>query len=201
MKRLLLASTILLCISSSCDNSRARNNKKQDVPKALEDKSDTYRLDYRRGMDDLVEGLYKELVAKDPELKELENKIGSLNDSRNDSTETFQTFNSKNKLYYNGANRHVEQMTDSLLKLKLKNMITASMNKYQSLVSQHNAILDSIEVKNATLNDLHTILKITRTLPLIETYQSDNLPSTKPLKGYARQWDDAMRLADTLTKK
>jgi hypothetical protein len=35
-------------------------------------------------------------------------------------------------------------------------------------------------------------------LPLIEKYQKDNLPSTKPLKGFIKQQDQTISQADTL---
>lgn len=196
MKALIIISIYSLCIFTSCDNSSTRDNQKQELPKVLEDKSASYSLEDKRGHEDLVESLYKELVDKTPELKELENKIDNLNNSQSDTTEAFNKFNGKNQSYYNSANRHADYLNDTLLKVKIKNMIAASLDKYKSSVSRHNAILDSIEVKNATLNDLHTILKITRTLPLIETYQRDNLPSTKPLEDFAKQVDGAINLAD-----
>jgi len=201
MKRLLLTSAIILWTFSSCDDSRARDNQKPETPKALEDKTSSYSLDYKRSYEDLVESLYKELVSKDAALKELENKIDNLRDSRSDSTDSFSKFNGKSQSYYNAANNHADQMTDTLLKVKVKNMIAESLARYKSSVSQQNRLLDSIEVKNAALHDLHTILKVTKTLPLIEAYQKNNMPTTKPLEEYLKQQEEVIRFADTLSRK
>jgi hypothetical protein len=201
MKALLFSLVSVLCILTSCDNSGARDNQKQELPKALEDKSSSYSLDYKRGHEDLVESLYKELAGKHSELKELENRLENLNESSSDSAATFTEFDSKNQSYYKAANRHIEYVNDSLLKHRLTNLINASLAKYNSSISPHTRLLDAIEVKHATLNDLHTILKITKTLPLIEKYQKDNMPSAKPLEGYVKTLDETIRFADTLTKK
>jgi hypothetical protein len=83
----------------------------------------------------------------------------------------------------------------------MKKLITLSFTKYDASISRHNNILNSIETKNLTLNDLHTVLKISRTLPIIEKYQRDNLPTTKSLEGFSKQLDEAIKYADTLTRK
>ena len=75
------------------------------------------------------------------------------------------------------------------------------MANYNSSTSRHNDLLKSIETKNMTLSDLHIILKIAWTLPVIEKFQRDNLPSTKSLDGYLKQLDGTIKYADTLSKK
>lgn len=201
MKTLLYIFAFTLLTFISCDNSQANSNRKQETPKALEDKSASFESGYKRGYDDLVERLYKEVVDKTPELKELESKIDNLNENQGDSAESFSTFNEKSRAYYNAVDRHVNSMKDSLLKVKMRNVIASSLTKYNSSISLHNTILNSIEEKRTTIADLHTILKITKTLPLIEQYQSDNLPSTKSLESFSKQQDQIIKLADRLTKK
>ena len=84
---------------------------------------------------------------------------------------------------------------------KIKALITSSLNKYNSAITKHNELLKTIQAKDLTITDLHTILKITRTLPLIEKYQTDNLPSTKSLEGFINRQNEAIKLADSLSKK
>ncbi|GAB2670787.1 hypothetical protein GCM10027036_25140 [Flavihumibacter cheonanensis] len=52
-----------------------------------------------------------------------------------------------------------------------------------------------------TISDLHNVLKIIRTLPLIDKYQNDNIPNTKSLEDYLKKQDKVITIADTLTKK
>jgi len=52
-----------------------------------------------------------------------------------------------------------------------------------------------------TLDDLHEMLIITTTLPLIEKYQNDNLPTTKSIDGYSKQLDRVVHIENSLLQK
>jgi phosphoenolpyruvate carboxylase len=201
MKKQIIIAAVILAALTSCSNSRKQDNSEQEIPKALEDKSSSFTIASKRGPDDLVESLYNELVDKTPELKKLEDKIDDLNKSKNDSTELFDKYNEKNQSYYSAANRHLERITDSLLRDKMKVLIANNLSKYNSIISRHGDLLKSIDTKSLTLNDLHAILKITRTVPLIEKYQKDKLPSAKSLEGFSKQLDETINYTDTLIKK
>jgi hypothetical protein len=184
----------------SCDNSRTEDQSKNETPKALEDKSSSDVIVSKRGYEDLIESLYKELADKTPDLEELEMQIDKLADSKSDSLEQFNKYDDKNKSYYQSAENRIEQIKDSVIKEKMKLLIHTSLTKYGSLISKHNDILNSIDKQTIRLNDLHLILKITRTLPLIEKYQKDDLPITKPLEEYSKQLNKTVQYADSLTK-
>jgi hypothetical protein len=202
MRKQISISIFILLVLTSCNSSRKQENPEQETPKALEDKSaSSFEIVSKRGPDDLIESLYNELADKTPELKKLEDKIDDLNKSKPDSTELFDKYNEKNQSYYNAANSHVERITDSLLRDKMKILIANSLAKYNSLISTHTGLLKSIDTKGLTLNDLHTILKITRTVPLIEKYQKDKLPSSKSLEGFSKRLEEAINFTDTLIKK
>ena len=201
MKIQIVLSTLIVLTLASCNNSPTQNNQKQETPKALEDKSYSLEIASKRDYDDLVESLYKELVDKTPELKQLEDRIDELTKTKYDSTELFDKYNAKNQSYYNAASGHIEQIKDSLLKDKIKVLLANSLATYNSSISRHRDLLKSIEAKNLTLNDPHTTLKITRTLPLIEKYQKNSLPAIKPLEGFSKQLDETIKCADTLSKK
>jgi hypothetical protein len=186
---------------ASCNNNRTQDKPKQETPKALEDKSSSYEIVSKRSYDDLVESLYKELVSKDIDLKKLEDKIDELNKSKSDTTELFDKFNGKNQSYFSSADRHVSEIKDSLVRNKIKNLVALQLTKYNSKIARHNELLKVIETKQMTISDLHNVLKIVRTLPLIDKYQKDNLPSTNSFEGYIKQQEDAIKLADTLSKK
>ena len=194
-------STILVLTFTSCDNTRTQDKPKQETPKALEDKSSSYELVSKRGYDDLVESLYNELVTKDIDLKKLEDKIDELNKSKNDTTELFDKYNGKNQSYFSSADRHVVDIKDSLLRNKMRIIVTNQLSKYNSRIGKHNELLKIIDAKQMTISDLHNVLKIVRTLPLIDKYQKDNLTDTKSFEGYIKQQEKAIQLVDTLSKK
>ena len=201
MKTTIIKATLLFLTLVSCDNPRTRDREKQETPKALEDKSSSLDISIKRSDGDIVETLYTELTDKTPELKQLENKIEDLSKSETDSAKSFDNYNLKNQSYYNSTNRYIEQIKDSLLRGKIKALIANSLKNYNSSTSQHNVLLKSIETKNLTLSDLHTILKITKTLPIIEKFQKENLPTTKSLNGYLRQLERTIKYADTLSNQ
>jgi hypothetical protein len=201
MKILQIIPALILLAIISCKSPRIQERQQQETPKALEDKGISSDLISKRGSGDLVENLYQELEEKSPELKELENKLEYLSKTEPDSVETFDKYNGKNKSYYASAESHLTQIGDSVLREKMKKLIANSLTKYSSAVSRHNDLLKTIRENNLTLADLHIVLKITRTLPLIEKYQRDNLPAAKSLEDFSKQLDQTIMYLDTLTKK
>jgi len=202
MKKRILISTVILMTLVSCDNSRIKENQeqKQETPKALQEEK-SYDIVSKRGYDDMIESLYKELAGKTPELKDLETKLESLSASKSDSTEQYDKYNGKNQSYYSSADNHFKQINDSTLRKKMKALISSSLTKYNSKVYRHTELLKSIDKKTMTLDDLHEMLIITTTLPLIEKYQNDNLPTTKSINGYSNQLDKVLRLENILLEK
>jgi len=133
--------------------------------------------------------------------KKLESKIDELNKRKNDTTSLFDKFNEKNQSYFSSADRHISEIKDSLLRDKMKVLITNNLTKYNSSTASHKELLKIVEAKNLTISDLHQSLKIITTLPLIEKYQHNNLPNIKSLEGYLKRQEETIKLADTLTKK
>jgi len=199
MKKLILISTVILLTFVSCDNARIKENQKQnqETLKALQ-KEKPIDIVSKRGYDDIIESLYKELVDKNPELKDLETRLDALAANKSDSTEQFNEYNGKNYSYYNSADNHLKQINDSTLRKKMKTLISSSLTKYNSKIYRHTELLKSIDKKTMTLDDLHEMLMITTTLPLIEKYQNNNLPTTKSINGYLKQLDKAIQIENSL---
>ena len=197
MKKLisiLLIATLIACTSKNRENNAAQ------TPKALQDESSLIKSYSSGRYDDLVESLYTELVKNNADLKLLEEKINELNTSKNDSTELLNRFVQKNMLYFSSANAHIAQIKDSLMRQKMKSLITKDSVAFNSSVIQHYQLQNLIEAKNVQLADLHTILKIVKTLPLMEKYQKENIPGFKSLQGFIHKQNEAIKLADTLIK-
>ncbi|MFN8255710.1 MAG: hypothetical protein U0W24_08485 [Bacteroidales bacterium] len=202
MTKLIFITTLILQTVVSCNNDRIKDNQeqKQETPKALQEEK-SYEIISKRGYDDIIESLYKELVDKTPELKDLETKLDDLSASKSDSTEQFDNYNRKNRSYYSSADYHLDKINDSILRKKMKALISLSLTNYNSKVYQHTEILKSIEKKTLTLYDLHEMLIITTTLPLIEKYQNENLPATKSINGYSKQLDRVVQIENSLLEK
>ena len=200
MKTKIILSFFIVFTLVSCNHSPRKSGHNTDMPKALENEGEL-KVYSSRSWDDLVESLYKELADQTPELKELEGKLEMLAKSKIDSLEVFATYNEKNQSYYSAANVHLEQIKDSVLRTKMKSLIEASLTKYNVRIEEHTELMNLIDANTINLNDLHTVLKITKTLPMIEKYQAGKLPTKNSLKGFTKQLDEAMQMVDTLVKK
>jgi hypothetical protein len=198
----LLISALFVLVLVSCNSKRVQVKPQPEIPKALEDKSSYEFISKKgRGYDDLVDNLYKELVSHDPKLKELEIRIDELNNSESDSTASFSNFDTKVQSYFSAVDMNISAIKDSLLRERMKLLIVSNQTKYKAQIAGHNELLKTIDRNKAVMADLYIVLKIVRTLPLIEKYQKDNLPSTKSIEGFIKQQDRAGSLLDTLVNK
>ena len=116
MTKYILISTLILVTFVSCDNARIKENQEQnqETPKALQEEK-SIDIVSKRGYDDIIESLYKELVDETPELKDLETKLDALAASKSDSTEQFDKYNGNTTSYYNYADNHLKKINDSNL--------------------------------------------------------------------------------------
>lgn len=200
MKIIIITSAFIFLSIIAFRNSQKQENK-DETPKALQENNSAVGLVSKSSYGDMVEDLYSELADKSPELKNIEIKIIGLNESRDDSTETFDKYNNKSEAYYNSLNTHIEQIKDSALKERMKFLITNSLANYNNNISSYSKLLAEINSGSAILSDLHTILKITRTLPLITKYQAGNKPSISSLEGYNKEIDNTIKLTESLVEK
>lgn len=196
-----LTATAIALLFLSCNFSPRPNHPDENISEVLDSPTSSYDVVKKRGYEDLIESLYSELVAKNPDLKSIEGKIDSLNKSQGDSTYRVLQFDNKNQYYFNAANTHSSNIKDSMLRGKITTLITNSLSAYNAKISKHTSLLHAINTNNSTIADLHLALKIVKTLPVIQKYQNDHLPETKPLAGFADQQNQLIKLADTIIKK
>ena len=194
---IILISTFVLFFS--CNSAPELEKVNREEPKALEEKSSYEEISKVRG-DNLVESLYAELVEKTPELKQLESTIEVLEKSKNDSTISITKYDQNNHSYYHSANSNLQQVKDSLLRSRIKILIANSLKRYKSKTLKQEALLKLIDSKSVTLNDLHIVLKITKSLSVMEKYQNENIPSSKSLEGYLKELDKTIKTTDSLAK-
>ncbi|MBN8786726.1 MAG: hypothetical protein J0I84_06525 [Terrimonas sp.] len=185
---------VLICISCN-------TNRKKQVPKVLDNKKISIEKAVKRGEEDILEGLYKEIADTSEILKHFESGLQELYKSKDDSLAAISTFDNQNGNYYKSAAAHAKQITDSVLRINISILISSSIKKYDSITSRHDSLVKNIMQNEATLKDLHKVLKIAYTLPLIEKYQQDNLPDAQPIEGFSNRQHEIMQLADTLIKK
>jgi hypothetical protein len=195
--------TCLIIALSSCNgnHNRAAESTPTSTPVAFQDEQKDYSLVKKRSYtDDIVDELYKELLDKNKPLSDLEDGIEKLKDNSRDSAAGFNTFDTRNNSYYNSTAAHLGSIKDSVLKEKIKQLIDNSLSKYKSKIATHNNLLSTINNKNLTLDDLHVVLKLTKTLAMMEKYQSGEMPSAKPLEDINKAYDKIIYQTDSLTR-
>ena len=185
----------------SCRHSNKEAKHQQELPTPLKDEGNEIRLLSKRGSGDYLQSIYHDLVEKTPELQKFEESVSQLKERIGDSTYAFEAFDEKNKVYYSSADMHLKSISDSVLRESIEALVSNSLKNYDSSISQHKELLASLQQKNVTLDDLHEVLKITKTLTVIQQYQKDNLPSTKPLAGINQATDKVIKKIQTATKK
>lgn len=198
MKQCLIAIFVIYGLIA-CTDSRDVRPQKQDVPKALEENS-LSELATNRGDGDLVNSIYSELIKNSPSLSEVERQIREVRQSTDDSLLVFNAFDGKNQQYYLSARRQLATVKDSALKDLIELLVDSSAARYQSAMLKHNALLKAISLKSSELSDLYVLLKISKTLPVIEDYQKKNIPATKPIENLITDFDRAIEKTKSLTR-
>ena len=182
-----------LLIISACKNARHGSPttdvpKEEAIPEALQEKSSSYTFSKRSG-EDMVNELYQEQVQNDSALKKLEIALVEFYNAKGDSLEAFKKFDSKNQTFYHSANTNLTAIHDSTLLQEIKLLVEQSNTKYRNSIAGVNSLLKGIDLKTATIEELHVALKIVRTLPQIEAYQKKNLPPIKSIESVVSSAD------------
>lgn len=169
-------------------------------PAAFDDNKSEYALMSKsRYRDDMVDALYKELLKENEVLTKLEKAIEGLDEQRSDSLELFKNFDTKNKDYYASAESHAGTITDSVLKKKMITLIANSREQYNRSTLKHNNLVALLNTKDTDIRNLHTVLKIVKTLPLTEKFQAENMPSATPMEKMLATYIRLIQQADNLS--
>lgn len=145
-----------------------------------------------------MESLYGELAGQDAGLKQLETTLDALDQGKEDAAGSFHQFDKKSRSYYRAADQHANIVSDSLLKDRVKKLLEDYLAKYNVVTKKHQELLKTIDAKTTKLADLHAVLKIVKTLPVIEKYQKDNRPGIASLERYSNKQDGAIDEANKL---
>lgn len=161
------------------------------VPKALDDESKAAGFIRKSSPDEnLVEEMYAELVNTKPKLHKIEEQIDLV--GQNDSLEAFRNYDGKSDRYYSSAKMIAENISDSSIRKKALELIAASAEKYKHRASSLDSLQKTILSKEKDISNLHEYLKLAVTLPLMEKYQKDKLPSEKTMKDKIKSQDEVI---------
>jgi len=186
---------VILMAFVSCSAPEQKQPQQPEPPKALQEVKTDYSLKSSRSSGDLVQELYQELMEKDKAIKQLEDQLNSLQRTEADSTEAFTGFDEKNKTYHATAGTYLPRIGDSLLRERIRSILSNSLARYENSTVNHQQLLKQIADNKTTLNDLYIAVQLVRTLGMMEKYQQDNIPAKASLLGYIRQQEKARKMA------
>lgn len=195
MKILPYISFAVLLVVCSC------SARKKEVPAILEGKKIDVSSIYKKRGADLVEALYEEVVNNSDSLKKLEREINELKAGIPDSLELFKAYLEKSDLYYEAAEKKAYNITDTLLRQAILAQIKQSRSNYRDSVLPHITADSLVRKRAATIDNLHNLLKLMTTLPVIEEFQNTNRPDTFDAAHLTRRLDDVIAKLDSLTKQ
>ena len=80
-------------------------------------------------------------------------------------------------------------------------LIAESDTAYKVMTARHRGLLAELEKQQLSMDDLHEVLKLTRTLPVIQQYQKRHLPGTLSLQHLLEEYEKVVRQEERLAKK
>jgi hypothetical protein len=190
--------TAICGVLISCNTPARPVVQAKETSKALQDKGSLDEIKISRGRADLIESIYKELAEKEAALNAIEGSTSSIQERSDDSLKAFSDYNQKSEEYYNAADRYTSRIKDSVLRKKIEAIINTSKTAYNKRISEFHDLINQMNAKSASLDDLLVVLKLTRTLAVIERYQGNNLPATSSLQHLLREYEQIIQKTDSL---
>ena len=178
----------------SCRPKEENNN--LQTPDALQNEYSSLK----RMKGDLTEDLYQGLVDKDSLLRNLEEEIIAFRSGSLEVTKAFHNYLDKSVNYYGSVNDKVKGIKDSLLMKKMQVLIVAHKKAQEARTTEINALLKTIPANDTLLNDHHAVLKIVKTLAVMEKYQKEHLPNKSELKKLIRQQEKIIQQMNDLMR-
>lgn len=197
--RTILPLTALVLALTAC-TTKANRTQPAEVPKPLQ--TDNSYSELRKGRyGDLVDQLYADLVKQSADLKQLDTRLELLDEQTRDSTAAYSTFDRQNESYYDAAQRRAGAIGDSVLRTQVLAIVKQSSQRYSRITSRHKDLQSSLNEKARAIEEGHEALKVLLTLPVMQQYQKEHLPSTKSMEDLLREMDALKKEVNALKKK
>jgi hypothetical protein len=200
MKYTIILLASLITLISSCDSNGSKEADENGViPPALQlDETSSRFLSSDRK--DIVERLYADIVERSADMKHLEARLDNLPEKKTDSMAAYDQYVHNNKTYYSQAGIHARKIADSLLRNQVTSIIAQSNQRFNAITSKHEGLKKQIEDREREITDLHETLKLLTTLPVIQDYQKNNLPSSQQIQRLLGELNGIKAQLDSLTK-
>jgi hypothetical protein len=156
------------------------------VPTALQDPGAVQEIKgslSRGGYDkDLVDALFADVLERDTALRSLMDALDDRRGAHGDSLENHRLFEQHNRAYYASALEHTAQLSDSVEREQQRALLRRSEERYAAAMAASRALdqhYDSVRVRT---EELVVLIKLQRSLELMERYQQRERPGDATLK-------------------
>lgn len=186
MKKLIYLSSALLMFS--CSENTSGSLKTTEPTNVIEEAesygSSSISKSGSRYGENQVDKIYGVLMSKDENLKNLDERISSVqNESRKTLSENGKVLATSAE-YYKDAKSKTAGITDSLAKNQTLEMIKQSEERYNLQSKKLRELITQAQLNQEKINDTYIIFKIRKTIPEIEKYQNQNPIELKNLLTY-----------------
>jgi hypothetical protein len=131
---------------------------------------------------DLVEELYEQAVKQNDNLEAIEDGIEKFYKNRNEAIEKYNSFAAYNNRYYMDAKSKAATIADAATRQKANDIINKSEAAYRAKTANWQNTIASLNTNEKELTNLHALLQIMITDPMIEKYQNSALPDNTKAK-------------------
>lgn len=171
MKKTFLFLSLTLAFYS-CKETNSDKNK--IVEKAAENTESSFSIKRMSNSQDILNGIYSELLKNDEGLQKLDEKINSIQQDSKIITNIYDDIVNNSDNYYLLAENSAKSIQDSILKKEILGLVKNSFDKFNVKKNKLMELKKQIRVNNIKIFSYYQALKIRRTLPEIEKYQKTN---------------------------
>ena len=171
MKKTFLFLSLTLAVYSCKENNSDKN---EIVEKAAENTESSFPIKRMSKSQDILNGIYSELLKNDKELQKLDEKINSIQQDGKIIKNIYSDVFSNSDDYYLLAKNSAKSIQDSILRKEILGLVENSSDKFNVKKNKLEELKKQVRLNNNRIFSFYQALKIRRTLPEIEKYQKAN---------------------------
>ncbi len=131
---------------------------------------------------DLVDALFADVLESDTALRSAMDALEDRYSAHGDSVETYHEYEQNNRNYYDAAQAHTAQLSDSVEREQQRAILRQSGERYAAAMAAIRALDQRYDSIRARTTELVVLIKLQRTLELMERYQQTERPGDATLK-------------------
>ncbi|MPT32623.1 MAG: hypothetical protein E2600_13380 [Chryseobacterium sp.] len=169
MKKTFLVLSFSLFIFSCKENDSGKN---KIVEKAAENTESSFPIKRMSKTQDILNGIYSELLKNDPELQKLDEEVNSLQKDSRIIKNIYDDVVNNSDDYYLLAENDAKLIQDSILRKEILGLVKKSSENFTVKKDKLEELKNQVNHNSNKIFSFYQALKVRRTLPEIEKYQN-----------------------------